>query len=460
MLRSKTTTIILILAISGAAYLVVAQESRTRPGPPTQPVDDSPMTPSWQIAEQRNLPPGQPGKDYTPVVTPGGSTLPYRVIDGVKVFHLVGSPIKHEMAPGLVTNAWGFNGSTPGPTMEICEGDRVRVYVTNKLPTKLSIHWHGVIVPNGQDGIVGLTQPGIEIGQTFVYEFTFPESGTFMYHPHFDSMTTEGMGMTGMIVVHDRQPPEQRPDRDFAIMLAEFRVDVGVSTIIPFEMTDFNILTMNGRVMPGHVPLVAKLGERVRIRFGNLSPQDHHPIHLHGYSFRIVGNDGGWIKPEAQIPETTVLVHVGSAQVIEFTADNPGDWLMHCHMTHHMMNQMGHDIPNMIGVDTRGLDERISKLIPGYMSMGTTGMGQMAEMNMPVPANSIPMKGPRWQFGKSTMGGMATVLKVRDNLRSYDDPGDYVFPSGSVARPATAQEMQADNIIPATRPSQQTNGHH
>ncbi len=400
----------------------------------------------WKAAEDALYHPGVPGQDYRPVFVPNGETLPFKVVGGVKVFHLVAEPIKHEVAEGLTIHAWGFNGRTPGPVIELVEGDRVRIYVTNRLPRKTAVHWHGVILPCGRDGVYGVTQPGIMPGETFVYAFTFPHEGTFMYHSHMDAMTQEGLGLTGMIVVHARKPQEPQPDRDFVLMLHEWGIEGGTSRPDPQVMTDFNIITFNGKVFPDTEPLVAQLGDRVRIRLGNLSAMDHHPIHLHGYAFRVVQTDGGNVPPEAQWPETTVLVPVGSVRVVEFLANNPGDWAMHCHMTHHTMNQMGHKFPNMIGVDTTGVDEVIRELLPGYMTMGTTGMTALQTMNMPIPDNSIPMLGYKGQFGQTVMGGMATVLKVRKRVKGYGDPGPYRFPEGSVAHKATAGELALDGI--------------
>ncbi|MFO8008748.1 MAG: copper oxidase [Candidatus Brocadiia bacterium] len=402
----------------------------------------------WADAARTAPPPGEPGRDYTPCVTPNGVTAEYKVVDGVKVFHLVAEPIQWRITPGLQIHTWGYNGRVPGPTIELAEGDRVRIYVTNHLPAPTSVHWHGVLLPCGMDGVSGLTQPAIAPGQTFKYEFIFPDAGTFMYHPHFDAMTQEGMGLTGMIVVHERQPdPQKRPDRDFAIMLHEWQIEGGTSRPNALEMTDFNILTMNGKVMPATEPLVAKLGDRVWIRYGNLSAMDHHPIHLHGYAFKTIGTDGGWAEDRSKLlPETTVLVQVGSAKVIEFLADNPGDWLFHCHMTHHTMNQMGHDVPNMVGVDVKDVDEEIRDLVPGYMTMGTTGMKDMTRMGMPLPENTIPMLGGKFQFGQTVMGGMANVLRVREGITTYEDPGPYSFPDGTVSSEATSDELQRDGI--------------
>ncbi len=367
-------------------------------------------------------------------------------MDGVKVFHLIAEEFEHEFAPGLKAKCWGYNGRTPGPTIEVVEGDRVRIYVTNRLPEPTSVHWHAILVPNGMDGVSGLTQKSIAPGETFKYEFTLQQNGTGMYHPHFDEMTQMGLGMMGMFVIHPRKPQSPGIDRDFVIMLSEWRIDPGSYRPNPTEMTDFNVLTFNSKAFPGTAPLIAKVGERVRIRIGNLGAMEHHPIHLHGYQFRITETDGGQVDQGGQQPATTVLVPVGTTQTIEFVADEPGDWALHCHMTHHVMNQMGHGLPNMIGVKTDGLDPKVRKLLPDYMTMGDTGMGEMGAMSMGAPKNSIPMVGGAGPFGYIDMGGMFTVFKVRRTIKSYDDPGWYDHPKGTVAQSATAEELSRDGV--------------
>jgi FtsP/CotA-like multicopper oxidase with cupredoxin domain len=400
----------------------------------------------WAKAAAAWYPPGVPGRDYNPVFVPNGSTLPYRIGEGgVKIFHLTAEEIIQELAPGLYANVWGYNGQVPGPLIEVLQGDRVRIYVTNNLPVRTTIHWHGMLLPCGMDGVSALTQPVIMPGETGIYEYLFPDAGNFMYHPHFDGMTQEGMGLTGMMVVHPRGGP--RPDRDFALLLHEWFMDLGVSRPNPFVANDFNLLTINGVAFPNTYPLVAGLGERVKIRIGNLSPMDHHPIHLHGYKFWVTETDAGPIPESARWPEVTVLVPVGSMRAIEFYTDNPGDWLMHCHMTHHTMNQMGHDIPNMVGVEVpRDLEETLKKIVPGYMTMGQKGMEGMADMNMPVPENSAPMVGFSGQFGETVLGGMVTVLKVREHTDGYRDPGPYEFPDGTVMAIATEEDLRRDRI--------------
>jgi len=383
------------------------------------------------------------GENYTPVVMPNGSTLPFETKGGVKVFHLIPQPVKHVIAPGLEIEAWGYNGSTPGPLIECVAGDKVRIYVTNKLPEPTSVHWHGVFVPNGMDGVAGLTQKSIKVGETFRYEFTMRKPGTFMYHPHFDEMTQIALGMVGMIVVHPK-PRDPRRVRDYSLMAHEWLIPIGSKRPNPLAMSDFNVLTFNSKAFPATEPLVAELGDVVRIRLGNLGPMDHHPIHLHGHAFEVTETDGGAIPKSARWPETSTLVPVGAVRVIEFVADALGDWPIHCHMTHHMMNQMGHEAPNLVGADIRGLDARVGRIVPGYMTMGATGMGDMHEMQL--PDNSISMLGGSGPFGPIDMGGMFTIVKIRKQLSGDQDPGWYEHPAGTVAGKATADELARDGI--------------
>ena len=395
--------------------------------------------------------PGKSGQDYTPVETPNGSTLPFKMMDGVKVFHLVAEEVEHEFARGLKAFCWGYNGQVHGPTMEAVEGDRVRVYVTNKLVAPTTVHWHGVILNSGMDGVGGLNQPAIKPGETFVYEWTFVQHGTFMYHSHHDEMTQMAMGLMGMIVVHPRRRTEPAPDRDFVMMLGTWAIRPGARRPDPNVMSDFNVLTINAKSYPGTAPLVARTGQRVRVRIGNLSAMDHHPIHLHGYAFEEIATDGGTIPKSARRPQTTVLVPTGTTRTVEFVAHNPGDWAMHCHMTHHVMTQMGHDIPNMIGVDPEKLNADVGSLLPQYMTMGHDGMGEMGvhieSGHMQVPENSLPMVGAQGPHDYITMGGMFTILKVRDGITDFADPGWYDDPKG-MARSATQAELSRDGINP------------
>ena len=374
------------------------------------------------------------GRPYSPVVTLNGWSLPWRMNNGWKEFHLIAEPVRRQLAPGMTAHLWGYNGQSPGPTIECVEGDKVRIFVTNKLPEHTTIHWHGILLPNGMDGVGGLTQPHIAVGKTYVYEFVMPKSGTFMYHPHADEMVQMAMGMMGFIVVHPKNPDFMRVDRDFVFLTNAYLIEPGTYTPKVAEMLDFNLWSWNSRVFPGIDQLVVRKGDRVRVRMGNLT-MTNHPIHIHGHDFEVTCTDGGWVPKGARWPETTVDLAVGQMRAVEFIADNPGDWAFHCHKSHHVMNAMGHNIPTMIGVDHRGIAQKIIKLVPDYMVMGERGMADMAEMEMPLPDNTLPMMSGKGPFGPIEMGGMFTIIKVREGLArgDYKDPGWYKHPQGKVA---------------------------
>jgi len=379
-------------------------------------------------------PPPPNGRPYNPVVTLNGWSLPWRMNNNVKEFHLVAEPVVRELAPGMMANLWGYNGQSPGPTIEVVEGDRVRIFVTNKLPEHTSVHWHGQRLPNGMDGVTGLTQPGIAPGKTFVYEFVAKRPGTFMYHPHADEMTQMAMGMMGFWVTHPKDPNFMKVDRDFVFLLSNYDIDPGSYTPKIMTMTDFNLFTFNSRVFPGIDPMVVRQGDKVRVRVGNLT-MTNHPIHMHGHEFEVTGTDGGWTRPESRWPEVTTDVAVGQMRAVEFTATDLGDWAFHCHKSHHTMNAMGHDVPTMIGVDHQGVAAKINQLVPGYMVMGERGMADMGEMQMPIPDNTLPMMAGDGPFGAIGMGGMFTTVKVRKDQKpgDYRDPGWYRHPKGTLA---------------------------
>ncbi len=376
------------------------------------------------------------GRPYNPVVTLNGWTLPWRMRSGVKEFHLVAEPVVREMAPGMKAHLWGYNGQSPGPTIEVVEGDYVRIFVTNKLPEHTSIHWHGQRLPNGMDGVAGLNQPAIPAGKTYVYEFQARRPGTFMYHPHADEMTQMAMGMMGFWVTHPRKrnPLISDVDRDYCILLNAYDIEPGAYTPKIMTMLNFNLWTWNSRIFPGISPVVARKNDRVRIRVGNLT-MTNHPIHIHGIEFEVTGTDGGPIPKSARWPEVTTDVAVGQMRQLEFIADEEGDWAFHCHKSHHTMNAMGHDLPTMIGVDHSGLSRKIHSLVPDYMVMGERGMSDMTEMTMPLPENTVPMMTGDGPYGSVEMGGMFSVIKVRSQQKKgdYTDPGWYKQPKGTQA---------------------------
>ena len=270
------------------------------------------------------------------VQTPDVRKLPWTMEGGVKVFRLVPEVVEWELIPGKKIIGWGYNGSVPGPTVEVNEGDRVRFVVTNRLPEATTMHWHGLEVPVSMDGVPFISQPLIEPGQTFTYEFTVHQNGTFFYHSHMAMQ--EMMGMIGLFIIHPKRPHSPRVDKDFGVILQEWALLP--NNPIPNSLAmEFNWLTINGKAGPATTPMIVKQGERVRIRIVNLG-MDHHPMHIHGNQFYVTGTEGGRIPETAWFPGNTVLVGVAQARDVEFDAVFPGDWMFHCHLPHHMMNQM------------------------------------------------------------------------------------------------------------------------
>jgi FtsP/CotA-like multicopper oxidase with cupredoxin domain len=337
---------------------------------------------------------------YVPVTMLNGETLSYVMDNDVKVFHLIAEPVKQEFAPGLVINCWGYNKRSPGPMIEAVEGDKVRILVTNHLPEPTTIHWHGILLPSGMDGVAGLSQAPISPGETFTYEFVLKQHGTYMYHSHFDEVKQIGMGLMGFFIIHPKTPDESI-DRDFALFLHEWAIPEGTVEINPMEMLEFNYFTINGRIYPGTDPLVVKKGEKVRIRFANLS-MDNHPMHLHGYAFTVTGF-GGWSIPKsAQYLGNTLDIVVGNTHDIAFIANAPGDWALHCHKTHHTTSGMAHNKRTSPG--------KTPPTIHNPFAMGSPG-----------------------PFGTIDMGGMFTILKVREGITNYNDPGWYKSPMRTIS---------------------------
>ncbi len=318
---------------------------RDRPGPGRpvgSPTDRGKLVPGLRKA----------GDPPVPVVTPDlPERLAWTMVDGAMEFHLHCRHTRREFLPDISIDVWGFNGGMPGPTIEAVQGDRVRIVVHNELPESTGIHWHGLEVPVAMDGVPGLTQPPVPPGGVRAYEFTLHQSGTFFYHSH-DGMQ-DGMGMVGLFLIHPKVAHEPPVDRDFALIIQEWAI-LPASTVPNTMSMEFNLFTLNGRAAPYITPLVVKLGERVRIRMVNFSGIDHHPMHLHGLTFWITGTEGGRIPETAWIPGNTVLVGVAQVREIEFVANNPGDWMLHCHMFHHVMNFMSSMVGPMGGHTTRG----------------------------------------------------------------------------------------------------------
>ena len=381
-----------------AGSKAVAQQNQSAPpaGPPAGMQHNMPGMTMPQPAGQRTSATGAPTKaaGNLAVELPDLPKLPYKMVDGVKEFNLIAEVVHTEFAPGRSVDAWGFNGSVPGPTIEVNQGDRVRIVFDNHLPEMTAVHWHGFEVPMEMDGSVGLGQDPVSPGGRFVYEFTLNQAGTFFYHSHFAMQ--EMMGMLGMFIMHPKEPFTPAVHRDFGIVIQEWALLPNNNVPNTLSM-EFNWLTFNGKAGPACTPMLVRQGERVRIRLINLG-MDHHPIHLHGNQFAVTGTEAGRTPQQLWYDQNTVIVGVAQARDIEFDAKYVGDWMLHCHLPHHMMNQMA----SMVGP---------------VMSSGhglQTGAGMEAGMGIVRQGNALSEElGP--SFGRG-LGLSADVERLTSNL--------------------------------------------
>ena len=273
---------------------------------------------------------------FLPMVAPDLADLPHEMEGGVKVFRLVAEPVKRKISPFKTIEVWGYNGSCPGPTIQVQQGERVRINFENRLPESTSIHWHGLEVPIEQDGVPWISQKPIAPGEKYTYEFTVHQEGTFFYHSH--GAMQEMMGMIGFFVAHPERTYQPQADHDFGVILQEWAL-LPNNSVPNTAAMEYNWLTFNGVSAPAITPMIARLGSRVRLRIVNMG-MDHHPIHLHGNQFVVTGTEGGRAPESTWYPMNTVLVAVAQARVVEFEAKYPGSWMVHCHLPHHMMNSM------------------------------------------------------------------------------------------------------------------------
>jgi hypothetical protein len=306
-----------------------------------------------------------------PVEAPDLPRLEWTMDGDVKVFRIRAEVVRREFLPGRTVNTWGFNGSMPGPLVEVTEGDRVRFVVENALPEDFAMHWHGLEIPYEMDGVPGLEQDPIPPGGSFTYEFTLTQNGTYFYHSHMAMQ--EMMGLVGPLVIHPRVANEPPVDRDFVVIWQEWALLPNNDTPNTMSM-EFNWLTINGKTGPDCTPMLAKQGERIRIRNINLG-MDHHPIHLHGNQFVVTGTEAGR-KPESTwFRENTIVLGVAQARDLEFTAEYVGAWMLHCHLPHHMMSGMASMVGPMMGVG-RGVDTGAQE---GGMGMIVDGSNALSD---------------------------------------------------------------------------------
>src|SRR6266478_5020314 len=330
-------------------------------------------------------PPNSPAAASPPMLTPDIPDLPHEMDGAVKVFRLTAEPVQRKIAPFKTIDGWGYNGTCPGPTIQIQQGDRVRVIFENKLPESTTIHWHGLEVPIEQDGIPYISQKPVAPGEKYVYEFTVHQEGTFFYHAH--SAMQEMIGQIGFFIAHPKTPHHPPVDHDFGIILQEWAV-LPANTVPNTASMEFNWLTFNGVSGPAITPMLARIGSRVRLRIVNLG-MDHHPIHLHGNQFVVTGTEGGRAPESTWYPMNTVLVGVAQARVIEFEAKYPGSWMLHCHLPHHMMNSMM-DLLRDRQIETA--DQTDAKALSQMQTLANT-LGVEHIHHSPIASNANDVKG-------------------------------------------------------------------
>ncbi len=375
-----------------------------------------------------------------PVITPDVGDLPFTMDGSTKVFRLTAEVLRQQIHPMKSIDLWGYNGSAPGPTIQVNQGDRVRVIFENHLPEPTSMHWHGFEDTIANDGMPGISQPPLKPGERFVYEFDIHQEGTYFYHSHMAMQ--EMAGMLGGFIMHPKEPYQPHCDKDFLIHLQEYAVLP--SNTVPNTMNmEFNWLLLNGKAGPATTPLIVRLGDRVRIRFVNLG-MDHHPMHLHGHTFCVTGTEGGRIPEGAWWPGNTVLVGVAQARAIEFVANNPGDWMLHCHLPHHMMNQMSSNVGPM----TRGVG------MPAGGDMNT-GMGMLQGMDgIASDANDVP----NFPQDAYMEGPMMTIDQAVERPENFGlKAGWSGFMQGMMTFVRVLEPSQYDAVIARMKQAKRTN---
>ena len=287
--------------------------------------------------------------------------------------NLVAKEAKQQLNKDVTVNAWTFNGSVPGSQIRVKLGEKVKINLKNELPDPVTIHWHGIPVPNNMDGIPGVTQNAVQPGKSFTYEFTATVPGTYMYHTHQDGVNQLDKGLYGSFIV---EPKEKTYDKDYTLMLDEWMsnpeemdsqmsgmdmsgmdhsnmsnmdnndmsgMDHGTSsnngqnketadkqTPMEHDMSMYDIFTINGKSGDSIQPIKVKKGEKVRLRLINIGFMSHQ-LHLHGHKFKVVAIDGQELNKPQEIKDQLLAIAPGERYDIEFTANNPGNWLLECH---------------------------------------------------------------------------------------------------------------------------------
>ena len=275
---------------------------------------------------------------YPATETKGGQPLAFGEENGVKVFELTTKAIQWPILEGVTVTAFTYNGTVPGPMIRVTEGEQVRVIVKNELEEPTTIHWHGIEVPNAMDGVPDMTQAPIQPGETFTYEFTAKPAGTFMYHSHFEGDRQVSAGLYAPFIIDPKEPEANPPDVDLTLMISEWLVRGDLTfAAMPMAGMEPNYFTINGKAFPATQTIDVKQGQRVRLRLIGIG-QFIHPMHLHGFPFKVVATDGHPVPESAQLTKDTISVAPGERYDIEFVAAEPGQWVLHCHILHHTTN--------------------------------------------------------------------------------------------------------------------------
>jgi FtsP/CotA-like multicopper oxidase with cupredoxin domain len=270
----------------------------------------------------------------------GDRELPPRLEGTVKVFDLKTSVIRWTILPETTVDAYAINGQIPGPRLRIRQGDRVRINVTNNLPESTTIHWHGLVLPNAMDGPAEITQPPIAPGETYRYEYTATQSGTFFYHSHDHVDRQQALGLYGALIIDPATPdPSLAADHEYTVLLQEWLLREGLTfPAMPMDGGQPNYFTINGRAYPATDVIKMRVGETLKVRLVGSNNGFIHPMHIHGGSFTVVARDGETLPPAARFNADTINVGPGQRYDVIWTAREPGKWLLHCHIGHHTTN--------------------------------------------------------------------------------------------------------------------------
>jgi FtsP/CotA-like multicopper oxidase with cupredoxin domain len=343
----------------------------------------------------------------------------------LREFTLTASEFDWELMADVRVRVWGYNGQVPGPELRVSEGDTVRITLRNELAVPTTIHWHGLNVPNAMDGVAGLNQAPVEPGGEFVYEFVATPAGTRWYHSHTDPHVQVAMGLYGSLIVEPRTPAE-RYDREYTMVLAEWDLELtpDVATgLAPRGPGDAqlrggelgaDLFLINGKMHGAIPPLMVNHGETILVRLINAGARPH-PIHTHGHSFRIVATDGNPVPVVAQWTKDTVLIGPAERYDLAFTADNPGVWMVHCHIENHMANGMmttiwyeGHEPTGPVG-----------EAAAAEATAASDDMHHMHEDPTPEPVASPTVE--------QAPAGSAEIVMVDDRF----EPGEITVPAGT-----------------------------